>query len=224
MNDEFWHKCWKNNTIGFHQEAAHPFLESQFKPLLNIQNEQPCKLTPQNIFVPLCGKSLDMWWLANYGKVIGTDLSRIACRDFFLEQKISPKTEELGQFTRYSANQISLYHGDVFLLSPAQLPNFKWIYDRAAIIAMPPESQKAYVDKLTSFMQPDTKIFLLSLEFPQSELSGPPFSTSTKQITALFDGYNCEKIIEHELKNKQFAQRRFEVSRLIETLYIISNK
>lgn len=165
-----------------------------------------------------------MWWLAQYGNVIGTDLSSIACKDFFIEQGISPNVEKTGLFTCFSSKQISLYQGDFFSLNPEDFPTFDWIYDRAAIIAMPSESQKAYVDKLTSFMQPETKIFLLSLEFPQSELSGPPFSTSQSQIFALFDGFNCEKIVEQELKNKQFAQRTFKVSRLVETLYLISNK
>lgn len=216
MNDSFWHKCWENNTIGFHQEAVHLLLGSHFLPLI--------KNKTQNIFVPLCGKSLDMWWLSKYGKVVGTDISAIACRDFFLDRNIDPKIEVLNQFTCYSHENISLFQGDFFKLEDVNLPKFDWIYDRAAIIAMPASMQKNYVDKLCSFMGMHTRIFLLSLEFPQEELSGPPFSTTATQIESLFEGYACEKISEESLSNKRFAQRTFNVSSLTETLYIIGRK
>lgn len=43
------------------------------------------------VFVPLCGKSLDMIWLAQQGhEVIGVELSPVAVEDFFRENGLNP--------------------------------------------------------------------------------------------------------------------------------------
>ncbi len=56
MDPDFWHERWKNQDIGFHQPDFHALLQ-KYWPRLEIPAAAP-------VFVPLCGKSLDMVWLA----------------------------------------------------------------------------------------------------------------------------------------------------------------
>jgi len=214
MKPSFWHKVWERNSIGFHQEQLHPFLEEVLKPLLTT--------TEQSVFVPLCGKSLDMVWLAEHMNVVGSELSEIACRDFFLDKGLQPIVTTDDSFQVYQFNNIALYQGDFFALKANKFTAFNWVYDRAALIALPKDMQQQYVDHLTSYLQDGTKLILVSLEFPEEELSGPPFPVFAADIEKLFKGYKVECVYTHELADKQFAQRRFNVSKLVESAYIIS--
>jgi thiopurine S-methyltransferase len=133
MNESFWHKCWERNSLGFHQETVHPFLEQYLLPLINESGMK----TQQHVFVPLCGKSLDMVWLAEHMKVTGAELSEIACRDFFLEKGLDYRQENEPLFNRFSYDNVELWQGDFFKSTPQLITNIDWIYDRAALIALP---------------------------------------------------------------------------------------
>lgn len=215
MEASFWHKCWERNSLGFHQETVHPFLEKCLLPHLKKQN--------QRVFVPLCGKSLDMFWLAEHMEVVGSELSDIACHDFFSEQHIAYEKEDVGDFNCFSFDNISLWQGDFFKLSSSSFEPFDWIYDRAAIIALPRELRNKYVQHLRSFLSKGTKILLISLEFPEHELSGPPFPVTEQEVRELFNGYSVKCMASQELKNKRFAQRTFDVTSLIEKAYLIEH-
>ena len=214
MKSEFWHKCWERNSLGFHQSQVHPFLLEYFRPLMRESD--------QEVFVPLCGKSLDLAWFAEQMQVTGAELSEIACRDFFEEKSLSYKQDSIGLFQRFYVENLMLWQGDFFQLQAESLPEFDWIYDRAALIALPKEMQQVYANHLMSFMRSGTRLFLISLEFPENELTGPPFPIFDSDIKRLFSGCNIECLASHELEDKQFAQRQFDVSFLIERLYLIS--
>jgi len=214
MKPSFWHKVWERNSIGFHQNELHPFLEEVLKPLLSADDS--------SVFVPLCGKSLDMVWLAEYMQVIGNELSDIACRDFFIEKNLQPSVTVEDDFCLYQYDNITLYQGDFFALEANRFNTFDWVYDRAALIALPKEMQQRYVNHLTSFIQKNTKLIFVSLEFPEEEMSGPPFPILNTDLEKLFKGFNIECVYTHELADKRFAQRKFEVTSLLERAYIIS--
>ncbi len=234
MKASFWHKCWERNSLGFHQEQVHPFLSQYLAPLITTQDK--------HVFVPLCGKSLDMFWLAEHMKVSGSELSDIACRDFFVDAAINyqsnsyqskeyQESEVDSKFQLHSFDNITLWQGDFFKLTPEQLTSdqgaaINWIYDRAALIALPIEMQQAYIDHLVSFIKQGTKLFLISVEFPSEEMSGPPFPITEQDIRRLFlsADKHCqiECIASRELKDKRFGQRNFDVSHLVERLYIIT--
>lgn len=228
MKASFWHACWERNSLGFHQKSIHPFLSQYLLPLIKptAQTREPAKAP--TVFVPLCGKSDDMLWLAEHFNVIGAELSDIACRDFFAEKSISVNPhlivnpESKVEFKQYTHENITLWQGDFFKLDSEQLPNFNWIYDRAAIIALPESMQQNYASHLASFIDEHTYLFLISLEFPQDELTGPPFAIYEHDVERLFSGFNIECIAEHELVDKVFAQRQFDVSYLKEKVYLIS--
>tara|TARA_R110000868_G_scaffold15077_3_gene69194 strand:+ start:478 stop:1131 length:654 start_codon:yes stop_codon:yes gene_type:complete len=213
MKSGFWHNCWERNKLGFHQDDVHPLLTQYFTDLILASD--------QHVFVPLCGKTHDMAYLAQYMRVTGSELSDIACRDFFIDNDIEYQKQTFGEFKQYSADQLTLYQGDFFKLWADAINKVDWIYDRAALIALPPVMQVQYANHLQTFFSSNTRLFLVTVEFPSEQLTGPPFSLNSVDVKRLFSGFSVECIANHELDNKRFAQRRFEVDYLREKLYII---
>jgi len=215
MDSSFWYRCWERNTLGFHQRDVHPLLAQYFNKMVLPSD--------QHVFVPLCGKTFDMAYLAQFMQVTGNELSAIACRDFFLDNKLQYQRQTIGDFQHYACQQLALWQGDFFKLSADDIDRVDWIYDRAALIALPTTMQQQYVEHLTTFFTSQTRLFLVTLEYPEGQLNGPPFSINNAAIKRLFSGFTIECIAENELKDKQFAQRTFEVDYLLEKLYIIKH-
>jgi thiopurine S-methyltransferase len=216
MDSFFWHKCWARNKLGFHQSDVHPLLSQYFKKL-SLPSDQ-------HVFVPLCGKTLDMAYLAQYWQVTGNELSEIACSDFFLENNIEYQKKISGDFEQFFCPQLSLLQGDFFKLTADAIDRVDWIYDRAALIALPTTMQQTYVKHLKTFFCSHTRLFLVTVEFPKTQLRGPPFSITATDVQRLFSGFTIECLATNELKDKQFAQRSLEVDYLTEKLYIITKK
>lgn len=214
MEHSFWHNCWEKNAIGFHQESLHPFLNEQV--LSNVRNTQG------TILVPLCGKSLDMLWWAERCNVVGSELSEIACADFFDENQLNVTVEQVGEFNHYQVKNLSIYQGDFFKLLPTQFSAFDYIYDRAAIIALPFKMREKYAAHLTSFIADSTTLFLMTLEYPEGEHQGPPFSVSSDEVRQLFTGFDITELASRDLTGKKFAMRSLPVSKLTERLFKIT--
>lgn len=140
-----------------------------------------------HVFVPLCGKSLDLLWLRDRGhSVSGVELSAVALESFCVEHGIPARRRELGCFDVYEATGLELFCGDFFVLTPAVLRPPAAIYDRAALISWVPELRAAYVDHLTALTKPGTQILLVTIEYPQPQMAGPPFSVNSDDVQALF--------------------------------------
>ena len=214
MESSFWHKCWERNALGFHQQQVHPFLIEHFTSM--------CLSSDKHVFVPLCGKTLDMAYLAQFIRVTGNELSEIACRDFFLDNGFEYQQQHIGDFTQYSCAQLSLLQGDFFGLSTGLIGNVDWIYDRAGLIALPVSMQQKYVEHLKTFFSVCTRLFLVTLEFPSKQIKGPPFAITADDVEKLFSGFKVTCVATNELEDKQFAQRSLDVDYLQEKLYIIS--
>ncbi len=180
MNKDFWLNLWQKNHIPFHSEETHRFLR-QYWPALNIKPNTA-------VFVPLCGKTLDMLWLSqHHKKVIGIELSTIAIEQFFAESKIDYKKSAVDeQLQLYQSDLIDIYCGDFFTLSKEHLPEIGITYDRAALVALPAELRARYVAHLTQLLDKDHRLFLISNTYEQSLMEGPPFSVNEKEITTLF--------------------------------------
>jgi len=175
----FWHDRWKNNQIGFHNEEFNERLTRHW-PTLGI--EEGAK-----IFVPLCGKSLDMHWLRRQGHpIIGVDLSPIAIHAFFNEAGITPSEDASGKLTRSSAQGFDLYCGDLFDLTKSDLSDVRACYDRGSLVALPPELRVRYADHLTRILPERVTIFMITLEYDQTRMSGPPHSVPPSEVEDLF--------------------------------------
>jgi len=179
MDPDFWQQRWHDGQIGFHQDRVTPLLEQHWDAL--------ALPAASRVFVPLAGKSLDMLWLAARGhRVLGVELSRIAVEQFFDENGLQPEVTESPLGQHFVDGEIELILGDAFALDAAALADCAGVYDRAALIALPADMRKRYADELYSKLPPGCRGLLITLEYPQHEKAGPPFSVREDEVRALF--------------------------------------
>lgn len=210
MQPEFWLSCWQQNQLGWHQDVPHPLL---IQAPADWSDERP-------VFVPLCGKSPDLLYLAQSAAVIGSELSEIACKDFFAEHQFDLQQSDRAGFRLFAAGNIQIWQGDFFLLKPEQVASCRRVYDRAALIALPESMRRDYVRQLRALL-PAADMLLLSLEYPAAEKAGPPFSVTSQEISTLFEFATVTLLQQQDLTGRGFARRRFETSSLVETCWRI---
>ncbi|HEY6898738.1 MAG TPA: thiopurine S-methyltransferase [Rhodocyclaceae bacterium] len=152
-----WLLCWKDKQIGFHQQVVSAQL-MRFWPSLGLAPGAP-------VFVPLCGKSLDLLWLAQQGHaVIGVELSPIAVRSFFREHRLQATRSPAGELVRWQSGSITIYCGDFFSLGSADLGAVAAVYDRASLTALPEHLRVAYLAHLRRIVPADCEMLLLTTE------------------------------------------------------------
>lgn len=179
MQPEFWHQRWSENQIGFHQAAPTPLLLKHWPSLGIAPGAQ--------VFVPLAGKSLDMVWLASQGhRVLGVELSQLAVEQFLAEHDLRPDIHQTKYGRHYVANGIELICGDAFALDADALRDCAAVFDRAALIALPPELRLRYAHELYARLPTGCRGLLVTIEYPQEEREGPPFSVQEDEVHALF--------------------------------------
>ena len=179
MDANFWLERWQQSQIGFHQAEFEPFLQQHW-PALGLA-------AGSSVFVPLCGKSLDMVWLAGQGhRVVGNELSPIAIDAFFNGQGLAPDVRQQDGFTIKSAGPYELWCGDFFAMPASATETMTGIYDRAALVALPPDMRQRYAGKLAELSPADTKALLITLDYDQSVLPGPPHAVARDEVHDLF--------------------------------------
>ena len=179
MDAEFWLQRWNEGRTGFHRGEVMPLLEKHW-PSLGVPSGG-------KVFVPLAGKSLDMHWLAAQGHpVLGAELSPRAVQAFFAEAGLQPAIERDAEGVHHRAGSIDLVQGDVFDLSDATLAGIDAVYDRAALIALPPELRRRYVGEVYGRLPTGCRGLLITLEYPQAQKDGPPFSVEEAEVRGLF--------------------------------------
>lgn len=213
MEPQHWLDRWEQNQIGFHQDEINQHLK-QFWPGLNIPKGK-------TVFVPLSGKTRDMLWLRDAGyEVIAVELSPIAVEDFFTENQLTPKQKDDGALSIFQVPGIQIYCGNYFDLEPRHLNTVEVIYDRASLIALPPAMRKDYVAKLSELFPRPVDTLLITMDYPQQEMSGPPFSVATDEVVSLYQNrYSVEQIFELDIlaENPRFKARG--LTRLSEKVY-----
>jgi thiopurine S-methyltransferase len=193
VQPEFWHKRWRSGQIGFHQSVVDRHLKAYWPGL---------KLPPNStVFVPLCGKSLDLKWLHDRGhSVIGVEISPAAVETFCLEHGIPAARRTLGGFDIFEAERLRMFRGDFFALTPELLGNLSAVYDRAALIAWPPKLRAAYVEQIARLTSPGTPTLLIAVEYPQKQMEGPPFSLTADDIDKLYsEHHSIDELARHDI-------------------------
>lgn len=181
MKASFWHQKWESNQIGFHESDVNPLLVQHIGQLNLAEGSR--------IFLPLCGKTLDMAWLLDKGyQVAGAELSELAIQQLFAELEVEPQVLELGELKCYQAEGLDIFVGDIFKLSAEQLGSVDATYDRAALVALPPETRKYYTQHLMELTKRAPQL-LLCYEYDQNLMSGPPFSIVGEEVHAHYDEY-----------------------------------
>ena len=216
MQPEFWHKRWQSNQIGFHLREVNPYLQ-RFWRQLDLEEGA-------RVLVPLCGKSLDLLWLAQQGhEVLGIELSERAVEDFFSEHHFDPNVTEQGPFKVYRAGSIELWCGDCFELTAGDVADCAGRYDRAALIALPPKMREQYAVHLNRILPKDASGLLITLDYDQTQKDGPPFAVLDDEVQRLFGAVWSLKILEdQDVLGESWKFVESGVTRLEERVYRVS--
>lgn len=214
MDSEFWHERWAENQIGFHQDDINAHL-TEFWNKLSLPKQGA------TVFVPLCGKSADILWLIKEGyKVVGVELSPLAVEQFFEENNLQPSIHKEEEFACWETENLSILVGDFFHLTSEHLRNIDAVYDRASLVALPPEMRSEYVEHLHSLLQDGTQTLLLTLEYHQNEIEGPPFSVHEDEVRALYAGSSqIELLFTQDLLPEKPKFKRAGATKLLEKVY-----
>jgi thiopurine S-methyltransferase len=188
MEPDFWRKRWHENKIGFHESDTNPLLVRHFDALSLSDGAR--------VFIPLCGKTLDIRWLLAKGyRVVGAELVETAIQQLFDELGAKPSISETGQFKHYSAENIDIFVGDIFNLSSDLLGSVDAVYDRAALVALPEDMRKRYSAHLMKITAKAPQL-LLSFEYDQSLVPGPPFSVGPDEVHDYYEGHYTVSLAE----------------------------
>jgi thiopurine S-methyltransferase len=191
LQPDFWHKRWQIGQIGFHQSAVDRHLKGYW-PELGLASDS-------RVFVPLCGKSLDLLWLQEqHQSVTGVELSAVALESFCMEHGVPARRRVLEHFDVYEAPKLRLYRGDFFALTPELLGPVSAVFDRAALISWAPELRAAYVAHLTALTSPGTQTLLVTMEYAQSQMAGPPFSVGADEVERLYAPGHAIQLLSRE--------------------------
>jgi len=185
MEPAFWHARWAERRIGFHEGRPNDHLVRHAARLADHHR----------VFVPLCGKTEDLAFLASRGHdVVGVELVELAVREFFADHQLHPTVTPRGSLVAYTAPSIQIFAGDLFATTRDVIGPIDAIYDRAALVAMPPDRRRRYVDHLRTLGA--RRILLVTLELPQDDDVGPPFTVIEAEVRALYDGMRVELLDE----------------------------
>ncbi len=182
MEPDYWLARWEEGRIGFHREQPQGWLVAHAARLLPRGDER--------VLVPLCGKSVDLAWLARRGHaVVGVELSPRAIRDFFAEQALPATNRPAPRgapFEVTAHGTLELWCGDFFALDPARDGPFAALHDRAAMIALPLPLRRRYAERCGELLSPNGRMLLVTLEYEQRRMAGPPFSVEPDEVRELF--------------------------------------
>lgn len=214
MNSAFWKDKWRKGLIGFHQQEFNSRL-IEFFPRLDLP-------VGSSVFVPLCGKSRDMLWIRERGhRVLGIELSRIAVRDFFSEAGLDPVLSMEPPFERWSVDGIEILLGDVFDLTAEHLTDVTGFYDRAALVALPPDMRVRYARHLIAILPASVSGLMIGEEYIESEMDGPPFSVREKEVRELFgDAFEIETVKREDILEQQ-PRFKARLTELVETTFVM---
>ena len=218
MEPSFWHEKWNLQHIGFHQQDINPFLVQYWQELSLPADAQ--------VFVPLCGKSLDMCFLAEQGhQVIGCELNELAVQQFFTDNQLELTQTAVGEHQHYQTEQISVYQGDIFTLPKTITQEVTAFYDRAALIAWPENMRVHYAKQLANLLPCGSIGLLVTLDYPQAALNGPPFAVSPTWVEQhLSDDFDIEVLASQDVlaENPRFMKKA--VPWLNEAAYLLKRK
>ncbi|NHZ64885.1 thiopurine S-methyltransferase [Massilia genomosp. 1] len=174
MDRDFWHRKWASKEIGFHEGAANPLMLAHLGRL---------GLAPgSRVFVPLCGKSLDVHWLLAQGyRVAGVELSQLAVDQLFADLGVTPEVSVAAQLLHYRAPGIDIFVGDLFALSASMLGAVDAVYDRAALVALPEAMRARYAAHVGALAARAPQL-LICYQYEQALMAGPPFSVGDDEV------------------------------------------
>lgn len=219
MKVDFWLDRWQENRIGFHQASVNQYLQDHW-PQLGLTDNS-------TVFVPLCGKSIDMLWLKDQGhQVLGIELSEIAVNDFFRENDLEKTAQnDHPHFASCTTDGITLHIGDFFNLNRNDLKDIAAVYDRASLVALPPEMRQDYASHLGAILPIDISVLLVSMEYQQEEMQGPPFSVEESELRTLFQAdFSISKLSESDVLKDNDNLKQRGLSKMLESVWLLTRR
>jgi thiopurine S-methyltransferase len=215
MQPEFWHNKWASGQIGFHLPEVNPYLQRHWAAPASAR-----------VLVPLCGKSLDLAWLAGRGhQVLGIELSEKAIEDFFSEHQVQPQISEKGAFKVYRSDAFELWCGDFFALTAGDVADCTAIYDRAALIALPAPMRERYAAHLQRILPQGVQGLLITLDYDQAQMPGPPFAVGDDEVQRLLgDAWQVQELEAQDVLAESGKFLQAGVTRLEERVYRVSSR
>jgi thiopurine S-methyltransferase len=213
--NEIWLKRWKENNIGWHHVAFNQHLLNHWHALFMPVGSL--------VLAPLCGKSRDMFWLAEQGyRLRGIELSRLAVENFFKEHQLRPTIRKIGQYESWTHGPYEILCGDIFDLTLLDNSDVDAVYDRASLIALNPLQREQFAHILIQALPKQAKILLVTLEYPQHEMTGPPYSVLEEEVRTLFEPHYSINLL-HTLDLLQDTERYGDrgVSQMLEKIYLL---
>lgn len=212
MKPDFWLKRWEREEIDFHRTSIHWALTTYWHQIA-ANSHAP-------VLVPLCGKSVDLHWLMQRGHpVVGIELSPKAITEFFTEWGRNPEQERNSTITYWQAENIRLVQGNFFEVYPDK--PFQYFYDRAALIALPATMRSQYLDHLISCLTTRSSGLLVTLEYDQQKMDGPPFSVTHAELSGRSELY-FDQLARRDVlaEYSHFAKQGLDY--LFETIYRVT--
>ena len=224
MDAEFWLQRWQEGRTGWHRDAVMPLLEQHWRAL-----ELP---RGTRVLVPLCGKSLDMVWLAQQGlHVLGVEISPVAIEAFLAENHLHASQTERADGTHYriadapADGDIEIINGDVFGVAPGTLEDCGAFYDRAALIAFPAPMRDRLAREVYAKLPTGARGLLITLEYPAGEMEGPPFSVDEAEVHRLFDAHwNIRQLERRDILASQPSFSQNGVTALHTAVYALTRR
>lgn len=196
MDAAFWQARWDTGQIGFHEGRPNRYL-TEFVDTLG---------EGRRVLVPLCGKTVDLAYLAERGhQVVGVELVEAAVVGFFAERELTPTIEDRGQARRYTSGAIELWVADMLTIEPDALGPVDALYDRAALIALPPALRHAYAERLRALLPAGAPALVVTMTYPQTAMPGPPFAVEDDELDRLFAGLPRTRLADADLAQPRLA-------------------
>ncbi len=216
MENEFWLERWQQGQTAFHLDRPNPLLLKHW-PSLSVP-------VGASVFVPLCGKSHDLQWLASQGyQVSGVELSPVAIESFFKEHRLAFEKETIAGGYLWRSDNLRFFEVDFFALDAEILGSIDFVFDRAALIALPQAMRKRYVDRINQLTGKARTTLLITLEYDQSVMNGPPFSVPEQEVTALFAGdFSITRLSNDDILEKMPRFKERGLTALREPVYLLT--
>lgn len=199
MDPAFWLSKWEAGQIGFHRSEIHPDLKAHLQDWLGP--------TPAGVLVPLCGKSVDLPWLAERVPTTGVELAAQAVEELHQEQALQADVDDLGPFRRWRTGGLTVLQGDIFDLRSSHLGPVDRVWDRAAMVALDPARRSAYVRRIRELLPSGGRVLLNVLHYDPAVMPGPPHSISDEEVRGAYDGADIVLLDVDETLPEPFAER-----------------
>lgn len=213
MESEFWHSRWSEGRIGFHQAEYNGHLQRLAETMPKSQGGR--------VLVPLSGKTKDLTFLTAQGhEVVAVEIVHKGASAYYEEADVAFDSHHDFGYPLLHGGGVQTHVADFFSVDPGTHGPFDWVYDRAALVALPPELRKRYVPHMLRFLEPGGQVLLLTFGYDQDKMAGPPFAVLDEEVQGLFEGKGTLDRIAHEdILDRAERFRRAGLTRLTESVW-----